>query len=245
MQNYQRWSEWKKSDYAKYIFDWEQKQFDLTFPEFYGVNAIQIGTPELSSLRSSVKMNKFLVLDPQYIKNINLHLKRDISQYIFICANYGHLPFINDSIHLLVLPHILEISRNPHQLLREMARVISPGGYLVLTGFNSYSLWNLGQNFFCFASRVGNIPNRSSISFYRLKDWLNLLEFQLYIGKFGCYKSPFCKKRLYHKSTLMELAGERWWPIFGAIFFIVAIKSQNASNLVALSETDFVPAFAI
>ena len=38
------------------------------------------------------------------------------------------LPFESQSIDLVVLPHVLEFSDNPHQVLREVERILRPEG---------------------------------------------------------------------------------------------------------------------
>jgi ubiquinone/menaquinone biosynthesis C-methylase UbiE len=51
------------------------------------------------------------------------------------------LPFAANSIDLAVMPHVLESHDNPHQILREVERILIPDGQLVITGFNPLSLW--------------------------------------------------------------------------------------------------------
>ena len=53
------------------------------------------------------------------------------------------LPFAANSIDLVVMPHVLEFYDDPHQILREVERILIPEGQIVLTGFNPYSLWGL------------------------------------------------------------------------------------------------------
>ena len=53
------------------------------------------------------------------------------------------MPFESESIDLVVMPHALEVSEDPHALLREVYRILIPGGRVILTGFNLMSLWGL------------------------------------------------------------------------------------------------------
>ena len=46
------------------------------------------------------------------------------------------LPFAANSIDLVVMPHVLEFYDDPHQILREVERILIPEGQIVLTGFN-------------------------------------------------------------------------------------------------------------
>jgi hypothetical protein len=45
----------------------------------------------------------------------------------------------------VVLPHALELARDPHHALREVERVLVPEGRVVISGFNPASLWGLRQ----------------------------------------------------------------------------------------------------
>ncbi|MCQ4062135.1 class I SAM-dependent methyltransferase, partial [Klebsiella pneumoniae] len=58
-------------------------------------------------------------------------------------AEFEELPFESQSLDMIVLPHVLEFSEDPHQLLREVERVLMPEGRVVITGFNPMSLWGL------------------------------------------------------------------------------------------------------
>ncbi len=53
------------------------------------------------------------------------------------------LPFESESIDLVLLPHTLELAERSSRkcALRETARVLIPGGRVILTGFNLASLW--------------------------------------------------------------------------------------------------------
>ncbi|MEE2979141.1 MAG: class I SAM-dependent methyltransferase, partial [Pseudomonadota bacterium] len=92
-----------------------------------------------------------------------------------VICRYDELPFASQSIDLVALPHVLEFTDDPHEVLREVARVLMPEGRLVITGFNPLSLWGMRQGM----RRLGTesfLPAQSQmIAFTRLKDWLKLL----------------------------------------------------------------------
>ena len=43
-------------------------------------------------------------------------------------------PIMSDSIDAIVLPHTLELTEDPHQVLRETERVLVPEGHVLTTG---------------------------------------------------------------------------------------------------------------
>ncbi|HEX7931465.1 MAG TPA: class I SAM-dependent methyltransferase, partial [Paraburkholderia sp.] len=142
------------------------------------------------------------------------------------------LPFEAQSVDLIVMPHTLEFTSDPHRLLREAERVLMPEGQLIILGFNSLSLWGARQS-------VGKMTGRpfvpaavDLIAFTRLKDWIKLLGFDLERGRFGCYRPPLDSEQWLSRYGFMEAAGDRWWPIFGATYMIKAIKRVRGMHLV-------------
>lgn len=73
-----------------------------------------------------------------------------------VVCDLRELPFAANSIDLAVLPQRHEFHDNPHQILREVERILIPDGQLVITGFNPLSLWGLRRqmpNFCGFVQR--------------------------------------------------------------------------------------------
>ena len=50
------------------------------------------------------------------------------------------LPIAADEVDLVIASHVLECSHNPHQVLREIDRILVPEGHCILIGFNPYAL---------------------------------------------------------------------------------------------------------
>ena len=72
------------------------------------------------------------------------------------------------------------------------------------------------------------------IGYRRLRDWLRLLSFEVEAGRFGCYLPPFRSEKWLARFGWMEGTGDRWWPVFGAVYFIVAVKRVRGMRLVGL-----------
>ncbi len=70
------------------------------------------------------------------------------------------------------------------------------------------------------------------ISLPRLKDWLKLLNMEVNRGHFGCYAPPFNSEKWLSRYSFMEKAGDRWWPYFGAVYIVQAIKRVNGMRLI-------------
>ena len=154
----------------------------------------------------------------------------------------AELPFANETIDLIVLPHVLEFAADPHQILREVDRVLRPEGRLVISGFNPASLWGARQ----YLSRLIGSPylprDGQFISLIRVKDWLQLLNYSLDRGHFGCYKFPLQGQSAMGRMDFLEKMGNRWWPIFGAVFIVSAIKRHQGIRLIGAAQAIRVPA---
>jgi hypothetical protein len=85
------------------------------------------------------------------------------------------------------------------------------------------------------ASRPLFLPSAGDfMRFRRLRDWLRLLSFEVESGRFGCYRPPLAAQKWLTRFEWMERAGERWWPVFGAVYFVVAVKRVRGMRLVGL-----------
>lgn len=206
---------WFASEQGRYVLDWERGQFDLATENVFGFRAAQAGLPEIDFLRANRIPFRFaLALEPGAA----------------VAADPMQLPLATQSLDLLVLPHSLESSGDPRQVLREAERVLRPEAQVVISGFNSLSLWRLRQ---VFSGRDSGAPwDAHFIGLPRLKDWLNLLGFELNGGRFGCYAPPFRRAEWLARFRFAEKAGERWWPILGGVYVVRAVKRVHGMRLI-------------
>ena len=222
------WDEWLKSPAGKYVLEWEQNQFDQAVTDAFGFQALQIGLPDLACLRENRIPNRFLLLTPED-QNASL-LNNPVTE---LCRGLAdELPFANESLDLITIPHILEFAPNPHEVLREVNRVLRPEGRLVISGFNPMSLWGARQHLSRFIGRPFLPTEGQFISHLRIKDWLNLLDYSIDRGRFGCYRFPSKSQSGMQRMAFMEKAGDRWWPVLGSVFTLSAIKRVSGMKLV-------------
>src|SRR5690606_21173949 len=171
--------EWLSTPQGLYVAAWEQAQFSGMVANAFGYHAIQIGLPHwdlLQANRIPFKACAAIEYTPD-------------SSRALVVAEPENLPFDTQSIDLLVLPHGLECAPNPHQVLREIERVLMPEGRVVISGFNPWSLWGLHERLPALDPLVP-VPAPLQVSLPRLKDWFKLLSFELDRGRFGCYAPP-------------------------------------------------------
>jgi len=220
-----RLSEFLRSPQGRYVLDWEQGHLDRAVADIFGYHALQLGLPEIAALRENRMPLRFCAAD-------RLHDNSGGHCALTVLNRYEELPFATQSIDLVVMPHILEFAAEPHQVLREVDRVLVPEGHVVITGFNPLSLWGLRQ----VLTRVGMAPylpcEGQFISLPRIKDWLKLLSFEVNRGRFGCYLPWVRSDRWLQRWRFMDRAGDRWWPVLGSIYMVTAIKRVRGMRII-------------
>jgi hypothetical protein len=70
------------------------------------------------------------------------------------------------------------------------------------------------------------------IGYWRLRDWLRLLGFEVESARFGVYRPALSHAGWLDRFAWMDQAGARWWPIFGAAYFVVAVKRVRGMRLI-------------
>ncbi len=165
-------------------------------------------------------------------------------------CEFDALPFEANSLDLVVLPHTLELTGNPHRVLREVERVLRPEGRVVILGLNPASLWALRQNLARVNGRMFQrthhgqtrpprlfLPDEGEyIGYWRLRDWLRLLSFDVERAAFGCYRPPLITQAWLDRWQWIEKPGSKWWTVLGALYGVVAVKRVHGMRLIGLAK---------
>ncbi|MBV8210423.1 MAG: methyltransferase domain-containing protein [Burkholderiaceae bacterium] len=254
MQSNLSFSDFLASPPGRYVLRWEQQQLNRAVVDIFGYHAIQIGVPELDALAENRMPLRLGVSDRLADENAPTGNGSDENatagngsdenaptgngsicqgpRRVAVITRYEELPFATQSIDLVVLPHILEFAQEPHQVLREVDRVLVPEGQVIITGFNPASLWGLRQ----MLARAGARPylprDGQFISLPRIKDWLKLLSFEASRGCFGCYAPWAGSERWLARWAFMEHAGDRWWPVLGSVYMLTAVKRVRGMRMI-------------
>ena len=211
----QGFDDWLATAQGQYVLAWEHSRYDQLVADIFGFNALQLGLAQHDFLGANRMPFKFRCEDSDL-------------PGVAVRASSWQLPFASGSVDLVLMPHVLEFDAQPHRILREVERVLVPEGQVILSGFNPYSLWGVRRKF---ARRDAAPPWRGQyLSVPRLKDWFALLSFETQAGCFGCYAPPVATEL--QRWRLLELAGNRWWPIAGATYIIRAIKRVHGMRLI-------------
>ncbi|MBI2749351.1 MAG: class I SAM-dependent methyltransferase [Burkholderiales bacterium] len=222
--------DWFQTPAGRYLLDWERTRVDTAVVDIFGYHALQLGVPELDGLRANRMPHQWLGTEELYAP-----ADRPVAKAAVLC-DFAALPFPAASLDLVLLPHTLEFSADPHATLREVERVLVPEGRVVICGLNPTSLWGLQQRRGHLYRRMGFgrlfLPDAGEfIGYWRLRDWLRLLGFEVEVGEFGCYRPGVTSEKWLQRLEWMDRAGARWWPILGAAYFLVAVKRVRGMRL--------------
>ena len=198
---------WYTEPFVLRMLEAEQQRLDVLLPKFFGYHLVCMTEPALSHLAASSLIQHRILIDPQQVDSGSSNLLR---------CRFNNIALQAETVDVVLLVHLLERIEDPHVVIREVERILRPEGVLVMTAFNPVGPWALWQRL--------RHPFRSKkeqhIPAARIRDWLKLLNFQIVDGHYCCFQWPFIQKHL----PKMERWGEKWWPFWGSVYTIVAIK---------------------
>jgi len=207
-------SSWEKLPNGELIL--EEINFHLApwWPKFFGYHLLKIGALSgyIDSSQCPIK-HQVTLLE-------NQTMQKNQSDAIF--AEVDDLPILEHSVDVCMLSHALEFSLDPHHVIREANRVLIPNGYLVLTGYNPFSL--AGLNKMVPYRRQQSPWNERFFSAMRVKDWLHLMGYEILMDE-RCLHSTLAKplNQGYLACNWRKFA-QHYLPSIGSIYMIVAKK---------------------
>ena len=207
------WRNWCANRPGQWLLETERHELEEILPNLFGYHLLQVGCLSGEDMLGCSRVLHRVVVDI------------DADEVTDVFGLYGRpdaLPIDTDSVDVVLLPHTLEFENDPHQVLREVERVLVPEGHVVILGFNPWSIWGLWWNL---RLRRGGPPwcgrFRGAI---RIKDWLALLGFDTVVSQGYFFRPPFPHAGIMKRLGFMERMGRRWWPFMGGAYLLVAKK---------------------
>jgi SAM-dependent methyltransferase len=205
---------WFNRPLGLYLLDREQAILDRILPDLFGYHFMQIGLLGKDRFLNSTRISHHIVAQ--------LEEEGDLQQGVSLRCGQDHLPIAPDSMDVVLLPHVLEYSPNPHKLLREVERILIGEGHLIIIGFNPWSLCGIWR--LLLAWRDEPPWSGHFFSFTRIKDWFSLLDFEVVRKERFFYLPPLANLNLVRKLKFLEKLGNYCWSVFGGIYIIVVKK---------------------
>ena len=190
-----------------------QDQIDKYLPRCFGYHLLKVGqlSSQLDTSHSPIRHQVSCAMN---------------GEHIGLLADINHLPLQDSSIDLCVLAHQLNFSNDPHQLLREIVRVLTLDGTLILTGYNPLSLFGLR----CILRPKYRKTTRLFF-LSRIIDWLSLLGFEVKQKQYFNFLSGPNENMF---SSYINNVGQDCMPYFCSTYIIVAKKQSSPMTPIKL-----------
>ncbi|MCK5648617.1 MAG: methyltransferase domain-containing protein [Gammaproteobacteria bacterium] len=245
--------DWYSSELGQALLANERQSLDKLLEQIFGYNLVQLGCLDNSfntrGLTGASRTSyQYLIESLAQVKQVNPSTQ--------LLSDFAQLPIQNHSVDAVLLPHTLEFEPNPHQILREVERILVAEGKAIFLGFNPFSTWGLWHKYWHIKNkskskskkRIGSknqdnnsitcqIPLPSCghlISQKRLRDWLQLLGFDIELVSEYFYRPPIRSSVLLKKLEFMEQAGQFSKLLPAGGYLLVATK--RVSTLTPIRE---------
>lgn len=197
-----------------------------TMSEIFGYYAIQIGmlSGQCDLLKNSRVNASFSLANPDHL--LKPHSDSGLPVDHAVISSNEQLAISTDNVDLVVASHVLEMSQNPHQVLREIDRVLVPEGHCILIGFNPFALSNVGK--FLKLSRKKKNENYKMRSVNRVKDWFSLLGFEVLDVNYKGFTPALNNQKFFNSLQWLERWGEYAGPLLGSMYIVHAKKQVVA-----------------
>jgi SAM-dependent methyltransferase len=112
----------------------------------FGYHLLQLGGPARSDFLEASPIEHKIYFNTEYNTTVQ--------------GKFDELPFLPNSIDLVIAAHILESVKDPKKILNEIYHILIPDGSVIITGSNLFSLWGF-------------------ITSMRIRHWLSQLGFKI------------------------------------------------------------------
>ncbi len=198
------------------------------WPDTHGQNILGLGyaTPFLKQFNDEA--DRVIAVMPAHMgvtrwpraeqRGMNGNIKKKPNKTAL--AYEGLLPFSDNSIDKILLAHSIENSENLYQLMREVWRILSPNGKLLIIVPSRQGVW----------SKWDRTPFGSGrpYSLNQLRALMRESQFEPNIYQYGLYMPPFKSDYWIHIEPIWEKIGQKWFAPLGGILLLEAEKQTYA-----------------
>lgn len=214
---------WYQSEVGARLLAVEQELINDFLSNAFGYQLLQMSVANTANLIQESRIQANIVCHP--LANEEKIINQDNEVTPQAVSLFDELPFAEDSFDAVVLHHAQEFVANPHNVLREVERIVIPNGKIIIIGFNPWSLMGL-------YSSVAGINRKTMwrnhlLSKQRMIDWLNLLDFKIIETEAAFHRPPIKMARVFDRIKINQHKLWRSIP-FGGVYCITAVKRVSA-----------------
>lgn len=207
------------------------QQISAMWPDIGGMDVMGLGyaTPYLDIFRARAAHVINIMPAPQGVIRWPCHkgtpedkVRHRYGGNLTALAHERNLPLKDAAIDRIVMVHILEQAEQSRHLLREIWRILSPGGRVIVIVPNRLGLWArtdrtpFGQGKPFSASQVRHLLSDNMLTPTRTMSALHM--------------PPFKGRSLLPLITTLENVGQRWWHNLAGALIIEAEKQIYATG---------------
>lgn len=208
--------QWLRTPLGERVHALERKLLSEALSQVFGWQLLQIGEWGGSdALLADARTQRKAVLARRFDQP---------SDGMRICSRTDTLAIASDSIDAVLLPHTLEYESDPHELLREVERILLGDGHVIVLGFRAFSGWGCRH---LLASSGFPPGTERLIGERRLRDWLKLLGFEIVDARRYLFTWPWGAAAP-RTQRFLETVGEQFWPLFAGAYLMKARKRVYA-----------------
>ncbi len=198
-------SKWMEGQFGRSLLNVEIKKLAESLPDLHGHYLLQYSGFNMPIVQSTTLRHHFFACNDSQGQ---------------VLMDYQHLPFRDNSLDCVVTHHVLDYDQNPHQCLREAARVVVPNGYLVVVGFNPLSALGISR----MLPRSLIPKGARHLTPRRVVDWLTLLGFRIEQRESAQFLPPFALKYAPALSAKLDSWLSYLTSPFGGVYILIARK---------------------
>ena len=222
---------WWESPLGQAFLVEQRRLLDVQLQDLFGFYLIQMSVDPSQDLTQSSRIGHRINLCPPTRSartSVCAQTAGGSGRLSLLVAEQHQLPLPDESVDLVILHHLLDFSQSPHQILREVQRVLIPRGQVIVVGFNPRSPWGLLGRLLClFTSRP--LWRRQNLHLTRLTDWCDLLDLELVSLQRGFYQLPVQHKGLLRSLRFLDTWGAKVNFPGGGFYLLQACKQVTGA----------------
>lgn len=200
---------WRELPAGEMLWQLEQACFNQLSQRLFGYHLLKVGQLSADISLSQCAIRHHVGIGERQQPNVD------------VIGAATQLPFAEQSIDAVIMAHTLDYAQDPHAVLRDIDRVVTHSGYVLLSGFNPFSITALGK--LLPTEKNQYLSEARFFSAHRVKDWLQLLSYDIVAEQRLVFSMLSCH-RFWQRHPQWQNTLQRLCPWANAVYMILARK---------------------